>query len=47
MSARRLAGGGGVEGADTIDLAVNLETADRLGITAPRKVLLRPDAFRR
>jgi putative ABC transport system substrate-binding protein len=36
-----------VEGADKIDLAVNLKTADLLGITVPRKVLLRADAFRR
>jgi putative tryptophan/tyrosine transport system substrate-binding protein len=36
-----------VEGADKIDLAVNLKTADLLGITVPRKILLRADAFRR
>jgi len=36
-----------VEGAGKIDLAVNLKTADLLGITVPRKILLRADAFRR
>jgi len=36
-----------VEGAERIDLAVNLKTADLLGITVPRKILLRADAFRR
>ena len=36
-----------VEGADKIDLAVNLKTADFLGLTVPRKILLRADAFRR
>jgi putative ABC transport system substrate-binding protein len=36
-----------VEGTDRIDLAVNLKTADLLGITVPRKILLRADAFRR
>jgi putative ABC transport system substrate-binding protein len=36
-----------VEGADKIDLAVNLKTVDRLGLTVPRKILLRADAFRR
>jgi putative ABC transport system substrate-binding protein len=36
-----------VEGAEKIDLAVNLKTADLLGLTVPRKVLLRADAFRR
>jgi putative ABC transport system substrate-binding protein len=36
-----------VEGAETIDLAVNLKTAEQLGLTVPRKVLLRADAFRR
>ena len=36
-----------VEGADKIDLAVNLKTADLLGLTVPRKILLRADAFRR
>ena len=36
-----------VEGADKIDLAVNLKTADLLGLTVPRKVLLRADMLRR
>jgi putative tryptophan/tyrosine transport system substrate-binding protein len=36
-----------VEGAEKIDLAVNLKTVDRLGLTVPRKILLRADAFRR
>jgi putative tryptophan/tyrosine transport system substrate-binding protein len=36
-----------VEGAEKIDLAVNLKTADLLGIAVPRKILLRADAFRR
>jgi len=36
-----------VEGADRIELAVNLKTADLLGITVPRKVMLRADALRR
>ena len=36
-----------VEGADKIDLAVNLKTAELLGIAVPRKILLRADAFRR
>ncbi len=36
-----------VEGAERIDLAVNLKTADFLGLTVPRKILLRADAFRR
>jgi putative ABC transport system substrate-binding protein len=36
-----------VEGADRIELAVNLKTADLLGITVPRKVLLRAEIFRR
>jgi len=36
-----------VEGSDKIDLAVNLKTAELLGITVPRKILLRADAFRR
>jgi putative tryptophan/tyrosine transport system substrate-binding protein len=36
-----------VEETDKIDLAVNLKTADLLGITVPRKILLRADAFRR
>ena len=37
----------GVEGAEKIDLAVNLKTAELLGLTVPRKILLRADAFRR
>jgi putative ABC transport system substrate-binding protein len=36
-----------VQGADKIDLAVNLKTAELLGLTVPRKILLRADAFRR
>jgi len=36
-----------VEGAERIDLAVNLKTADLLGLAVPRKILLRADAFRR
>jgi len=36
-----------VEGANKIDLAVNLKTAELLGLTVPRKILLRADAFRR
>lgn len=36
-----------VEGADKIDLAVNLKTARLLGVTVPRKVLLRADVLRR
>jgi ABC-type uncharacterized transport system substrate-binding protein len=36
-----------VEGAEKIDLAVNLKTADLLGLSVPRKILLRADAFRR
>lgn len=36
-----------VEGADKIDLAVNLKTAELLGLTVPRKILLRADTFRR
>jgi putative ABC transport system substrate-binding protein len=36
-----------VEGAEKIDLAVNLKTAQLLGLTVPRKILLRADAFRR
>jgi putative ABC transport system substrate-binding protein len=36
-----------VESADKIDLAVNLKTAGLLGITVPRKVLLRADVLRR
>jgi hypothetical protein len=36
-----------VEGADKIDLAVNLKTARLLGVPVPRKVLLRADVLRR
>jgi putative ABC transport system substrate-binding protein len=36
-----------VEGAERVDLAVNLKTAELLGLTVPRKILLRADAFRR
>lgn len=36
-----------VEGADKIELAVNLKTASDLGLTVPRKVLLRADMIRR
>jgi putative ABC transport system substrate-binding protein len=36
-----------VEGAEKIDLAVNLKTADLLGLAVPRKILLRADTFRR
>jgi putative tryptophan/tyrosine transport system substrate-binding protein len=36
-----------IEGAEEIDLAVNLKTAELLGLTVPRKILLRADAFRR
>jgi putative ABC transport system substrate-binding protein len=36
-----------VEGAEKVDLAVNLKTADLLSIAVPRKILLRADAFRR
>jgi ABC-type uncharacterized transport system substrate-binding protein len=36
-----------VEGADRIELAVNLKTADLLNITVPRKVMLRAETFRR
>jgi putative ABC transport system substrate-binding protein len=36
-----------VEGAEKIDLAVNLKTAEVLGLTVPQKILLRADAFRR
>jgi len=36
-----------VEGAERIDLAVNLKTAERLGLVVPRRILLRADAFRR
>ena len=36
-----------VEGADKIDLAVNVKTANLLGLTVPRKVLLRADRLQR
>jgi putative ABC transport system substrate-binding protein len=36
-----------VEGADKIDLAVNLKTANLFGLTVPRKVLLRADRLLR
>jgi putative ABC transport system substrate-binding protein len=36
-----------VEGADRIDLAVNLRTAGALGLPVPRKILLRADMIRR
>ena len=36
-----------VQGADRIELAVNLKTADLLGITVPRTVMLRAETFRR
>lgn len=36
-----------IEGADRIDLAVNLKTASALGLAVPRKVLLRADVIRR
>jgi putative ABC transport system substrate-binding protein len=36
-----------VEGADKIDLAVNLKTASVLGLAVPRKILLRADTIRR
>lgn len=36
-----------VEGADRIDVAINLNTAARLGIAVPRNVLLRADTLRR
>ena len=36
-----------VEGADKIDLAVNLKTANLLGLTVPRRVLLRADRLQR
>jgi putative tryptophan/tyrosine transport system substrate-binding protein len=35
------------EGAERIDLAVNLKTADLFGLAVPRTILLRADAFRR
>lgn len=36
-----------VEGADKIDLAINLNTAQLFGLAVPRKVLLRADTIRR
>jgi len=36
-----------VEGADVIDLAVNLRTAGAMDISVPRKILLRADTIRR
>ena len=36
-----------VEGADKIDLALNLKTASQLGVTVPRKLLLRADLLKR
>jgi putative ABC transport system substrate-binding protein len=36
-----------VEGADKLDLAVNLKTAADLGLVVPRKILLRADTLRR
>lgn len=36
-----------VEGADRIELAVNLKTAELLGVTVPRKIMLRAETFRR
>jgi len=36
-----------VEGAEKIDLAVNLKTAELFNLSVPRKLLLRADAFRR
>jgi putative ABC transport system substrate-binding protein len=36
-----------VEGAEKLDLAVNLKTAAALGLTVPRKILLRADTLRR
>ena len=36
-----------VEAAERIDLAINLETARRLGLGVPRKILLRADTIRR
>ena len=35
------------EGADRIDLAVNLKTAGALGLPVPRKIMLRADMIRR
>lgn len=36
-----------IEGPDKLDVAVNLKTASDLGLTIPRKILLRADALRR
>jgi putative ABC transport system substrate-binding protein len=36
-----------VEGADRIELAVNLKTAEVIGVTVPRKIMLRAETFRR
>jgi putative ABC transport system substrate-binding protein len=36
-----------VEGAERIELAVNLKTAELLGVAVPRKVMLRAETFRR
>lgn len=36
-----------VEGADRVDLAVNVKTASLLGVAVPRKILLRADTIRR
>ncbi len=36
-----------VEGADKIDLAVNLKTASQIGVIVPRKVMFRADVIRR
>jgi putative ABC transport system substrate-binding protein len=36
-----------VEGAEKLDVAVNLKTAADLGLTVPRKILLRADTLRR
>lgn len=36
-----------VEGADKIDLAINLKTAAQIGVVVPRKVMLRADVIRR
>ena len=36
-----------VEGAERIDLAVNVKTASVLGVAVPRKILLRADTIRR
>ena len=36
-----------VEGADRVELSVNLKTSELLGLAVPLKILLRADAFRR